>query len=85
MAVRKKTNLPKFDFRTHKTALWPMEQPSILSGKFDYPVIRLKLSLSATAHNCELVYRTLPESFQDDKNELSITSFGQTSDRNSLS
>ena len=47
-----------------------MEQPSILSGKFDYTVIRLKLSLSATAHDCELVYRTLPEILQDDKNEV---------------
>ena len=68
MAVRKKTNLPKFGFRTHKTALWPMEQPSILSGKFDYQVTRLKLSLSATAHDFELVYRTLPEILQDDNN-----------------
>ena len=27
--------LPKFGFRTHTTALWPMEQSSILSAKSD--------------------------------------------------
>ena len=35
---------PKFGFRTHTTALWPMEQSSILSAKFDYPVARQKCS-----------------------------------------
>ena len=45
--------LPKFDFRTHTTALWPVEQSSILSAKFDWPVVRQNVSLSATAHDCE--------------------------------
>ena len=30
-----------------------MEQSSILSTRFDCPVVRLKFSLSATAHECE--------------------------------
>ena len=41
--------LPKFGFRTHTTALWPMEQSSILSAKFDCPVARQNFSLVATA------------------------------------
>ena len=32
--------LPEFGFRTHTTALWPMEQSPILSAKFDRPVGR---------------------------------------------
>ena len=31
--------LPKFGFRIHTTALWPVEQSS-LSAKFDRPVAR---------------------------------------------
>ena len=39
--------------RTHITALWPIEQSSILSAKFDCPVARQDFSLFATAHDCE--------------------------------
>ena len=46
--------LPKFGFRAHTFALWPMEQPSILSAKFDCPVARQNFSLLATAHDCEI-------------------------------
>ena len=45
--------LPKCGFRTHTTALWPMEQFSILFAKFDCPVARQNCSLFATAHDCE--------------------------------
>ena len=41
--------LPKFGFRSHTTALWPVEQSSILSAKFDCPVACQNLSLLATA------------------------------------
>ena len=44
--------LPKFGFRTRTTALWPMEQSSILSAKFDCPVARQNLPLLAIAHDC---------------------------------
>ena len=40
-------------FRTHTTALWPIEQYSTLSAKFDRPVACRSLSLLATAHDCE--------------------------------
>ena len=43
--------LPKFGFCNHTTALRPMEQSSILSTKFDYPLARQNFSLSVTAHN----------------------------------
>ena len=46
-------NLTKFGFRTHTTALWPIEQSSILFAKFDCPVAHLNLPLLATAHACE--------------------------------
>ena len=39
-------------FRTHTTALWPMEQSSILSAKFDCPVAHENLSPLGTAHDC---------------------------------
>ena len=45
--------LPKFGCRTHTTALWPVEQSSFLSAKFDRPVTRQNCSLLATAHDCE--------------------------------
>ena len=45
--------LPKFNFRTHTTALWPVEQSSILSAKFDCPVARQNISLLTAAHDCE--------------------------------
>ena len=45
--------LPKFGFHTHTTALWPMEQSSILSAKFDCPGACQNISLLATAHDCE--------------------------------
>ena len=45
--------LPKFGFRTHATAIWPMEQSSILSAKFDCPVACENVSLLETAHDCE--------------------------------
>ena len=45
--------LSKFNFCTHTTALWPMEQSSILSAKFDCPVARQDFSLLPTAHDCE--------------------------------
>ena len=45
-----------FGFRTHTTALGPMEQTFILSAKFDCPVARKNVSLLATAHDCELAY-----------------------------
>ena len=44
--------LPKFGFRTCPTALWPMEQSSILSAKFDCPVVCQNFSLLATGHDC---------------------------------
>ena len=37
--------LPKFGFRTHTAALWPVEQSSILSDKFDCPVALQNFSL----------------------------------------
>ena len=45
--------LPSFGSLNHATALWPVEQSSILSAKFDWPVACQKLSLLATAHDCE--------------------------------
>ena len=45
--------LPTLRFRTHTTALWPMQQSSILSAKFDCPVVRQSISLLATAHDCK--------------------------------
>ena len=48
-----KQKLPKFDFCTHTSALWPVEQSSILSAKFDCAVDCQKFSLLATAHDCE--------------------------------
>ena len=45
--------LPKFGFPAHTTALWPVEQFSILSAKFDCPVTHQKFSLLATVHDCE--------------------------------
>ena len=45
--------LPKFGFRTHTTALWQMEQSSILSAKFDCVLARQKFLLLATAHDCQ--------------------------------
>ena len=47
------TKASKFGFLTRTTALWPMEQSSILSAKFDCPVARQNVSLLATAHDCE--------------------------------
>ena len=43
----------KFGFCTQTTALWPIEQSSILSAKFDCPVAHQNLSLLVTAHGCE--------------------------------
>ena len=43
-----------FGFRTHTTALWPMEQSSILSAKFDCSATRQNCSLFATAHDCDI-------------------------------
>ena len=37
--------LPKFGFHIHTTALWSMEQSSILFAKFDCPVARQNFSL----------------------------------------
>ena len=52
--------LPMFGFRTHTTALWPMEQSSILSAKFDCPETHQNCSLLATAHMIvKLVYALL--------------------------
>ena len=45
--------LPKFGFCTQTTALWPIEQSSILSAKFDCPVAHQNLLLLVTAHGCE--------------------------------
>ena len=42
----------KVRFRTHTSALWPMEQSCILFAKFDCPVAHENLSLLATAHDC---------------------------------
>ena len=42
-----------FGFRTHTTALWLMEQSSILPAKFDCPVARQNFLVYATAHDCE--------------------------------
>ena len=47
------TNASKVWFCAHTTALWPVEQSSILSAKFDFPVAPPELSLLATAHDCE--------------------------------
>ena len=50
---------PKFGFCTHtfwfsySHLIWPMEQSSILSAKFDCPVACLNCSLLASAHDCE--------------------------------
>ena len=51
--VKPQQNLPKFGSHSHTTVLWPMEQSSILSGKFDCPVARQNLSLLATGHDSE--------------------------------
>ena len=40
-----KLRLPKFGFHAHTTALWPVEQSSILSTKFDCPVPHQNVSL----------------------------------------
>ena len=45
--------LPKFGFPTHTTALWPVEQSSILPAKFDCPVASQNFLFIATAHDCE--------------------------------
>ena len=42
-----------FGFHAHTTAIWSMEQSSILSAKFDRPVVRQNCSLFATTHDCE--------------------------------
>ena len=47
------TKASKVWFHTHTAAMWPMEQSSILSAKFDYPEARQSISLLATAHDCE--------------------------------
>ena len=53
--------LPEFGFRTHTTAISPVEQSSILSAKFDCPVARQNVSLLATAHDCETgLWSSLP-------------------------
>ena len=52
--------LPKFGFRTHTTALWPVEKSSILSAKIDCPVARQSLLLLATAHDCETGLQRFP-------------------------
>ena len=46
--------LLKFGFRTQVTALWPVEQSSILSAKFDCSVAHQNISLLATAHDFEI-------------------------------
>ena len=54
--------LPKFGFRTHTTACWPVEQSSILSTEFDCPVVHQNFSLLSTVRDCEtgfLHYREL--------------------------
>ena len=43
--------LPKFGFCTHTTALWSMEQSSILSAKLDCPVARQNFTFSYCAWN----------------------------------
>ena len=40
-------------FVLHTTALWPLEQSSILSAKHDCPVAHQNLLFLATAHDCE--------------------------------
>ena len=46
-------NLTKFGFRTDTTALWPIEQSSILFAKFDCPEAHLNLPVLVTVHACE--------------------------------
>ena len=48
-------NRRHFGFRADTTALWPIEQSSILFAKFDCPVAHLNLPLLATVHACETV------------------------------
>ena len=58
---------PKFALRAHTTALWPVEQSSILSAKFDCPMARQNLSLLATAHDCgsgEFLHKTIAVLFE---------------------
>ena len=45
--------LSKFGFHTHATALWPVEQSSILFTKSYCPVACCNFSLFTTAHDCE--------------------------------
>ena len=45
--------LPTIGFCTHTTALWLVEQGSILCTKFDCPVICQNFSLLIAAHDCE--------------------------------
>ena len=53
-------NLPKFGFRTHTTALWPVEQSSILSARFDCPVAHQEFPRLAIAHfTCIIAVSTL--------------------------
>ena len=46
-------NLPKFCFWSLKTAVWPMEQSSILPAKFDCPVACQNFSLIHVASACD--------------------------------
>ena len=46
------TKASKVGLRTHTTALWQMEQSSILFAKCVYPVDRQNFSLLAIAHDC---------------------------------
>ena len=57
--------LPMFGFRTHTTALWPMEQSSILSAKFDCPETHQNCSLLATVHDCETGLCTIVLQFHE--------------------
>ena len=41
-------------FRTHTTALWPMEQSSFLSAKFHCPIAHQNLSLLAAAYDYQI-------------------------------
>ena len=63
--------LPKFGFYTDTTALWPMEQSSILFAKSDCPVAHQNFSFLATAHDCEtgLLQRRVEEKLIHTMNE----------------
>ena len=48
-------------FHTHTTALWPMEQSSFLSAKFDCPIAHQNLSLLVTVYDYQIgLYNCAP-------------------------